>query len=276
VTPYVVEKIVDADGNVISEHTTEVKRTVISEETSSLVAACLEAGVSGDGGAKNAYVAGYKVAAKTGTSQKFDILDENGNSYLRIGSCVAFAPSDDAEIAVIIVVDEPQNGKYGSMVAAPYISGLLTNVLPYLNFEATYSEQDKTAVVGSYVNMSTSEAKQSLEAAGLAYRVIGDGETVVSQVPGADTVLRCENGCVLLYTEGTAEEYTVVPSLVGLDAQAANTLLIGAGLNIEIVGAQNYYMGKDVVVTAQSAEPGLKVKRGTVIKVTFLHTDDED
>ena len=276
VTPYLVERVVDAEGNTLSQHEIQVKRSVISEKTSSLVADCLEGGVSGDGGAKNAYVAGYKVAAKTGTSQKFDILDENGNSYLRVGSCVAFAPADDPEIAVIIVVDEPQNGKYGSMVAAPYISGLLTNVLPYLNFEAKYGDKDKTATVGNYKNLTPSEAKKSISSLGLNCRVIGTGGVVLSQVPESGTALGCETGCVLLYTEDTTPEYTVVPNIVGLDAQTANQKLLNSGLNIAIGGAQNYYIGQNVVATAQSIEPGLKVKRGTIIQVTFLHTDDED
>ncbi len=276
VTPYLVQKVVDADGNVISEHETDIKRTVISEETSRQIAACLEEGVSGNGGAKNAYVAGYKVAAKTGTSQKFDILDENGNSYLRVGSCVAFAPSDQPEIACIIVVDEPQNGKYGSMVAAPYISGLLTNVLPYLNFEAKYSEEDRTAVVGNYVGQSVTDAKKALKDAGLTCRVIGDGTQITSQVPSPETVLRCEGGCVLLYTDGALEEYTTVPNLRGLDAQTANAMLLNAGLNIEVAGAKNFYIGQNATVITQGVEPGLKVKRGTVVRVTFLHTDDQD
>ena len=130
VTPYLVERILDPEGNVVFTHETEVRRQVVSREAAGTVSAILEEGVSGTGGARNAYVKGYKVAAKTGTSQKFDVLDANGNSFLRVGSCVAFAPSDEPEIAAIIVVDEPQTAKYGAIVAAPYISSLLTSVLP--------------------------------------------------------------------------------------------------------------------------------------------------
>ena len=276
VTPYVVEQIVDTNGAVVWEHETTVKRTVISEETSRLVAACLEGGVSGDGGAKNAYVSGYQVAAKTGTSQKFDVLDENGNSYLRVGSCVAFAPADNPEIAVLIVVDEPQNGKYGSMVAAPYISGVLTSVLPYLEYEPHYSDEESEVPVGEYGGMTVSEASKAVKNAGLSCRVVGNGDTVLSQIPAPGTALRPSlGGSVLLYTGGD-EEYTTVPSLVGMDAQSANAALIAAGLNIEVAGARNYYIGKEVYVTAQSAQAGLKVKKGTVVTLTFLHTDDED
>ena len=277
VTPYLVEKILDPNGNVISQHETSVKRHVISEETSRLVAECLEGGVSGDGGAKNAYVAGYKVAAKTGTSQKFDILDENGNSYLRVGSCVAFAPSDSPEIAVIIVVDEPQNGKYGSMVAAPYISGFLSKALPYLEHEAKYAEEDRTALVGSYSGMSVSDARKAITADGLSVRVFGDGDTVLSQSPSPDTTLLCSIGSVILYTtDGTEDAFVAVPQLIGLTAESANKALLDAGLNVAYDGIKNYYIGKESVVTEQSAESGLKVRKGTVIHLRFLYTDDQD
>ena len=94
VTPYLVERVIDPNGKVVFTHETEVKRQVVGADAAQTVAAILEEGVSGTGGARNAYVKGYKVAAKTGTSQKFDILDENGNSYLRIGSCVCSYLSD--------------------------------------------------------------------------------------------------------------------------------------------------------------------------------------
>ncbi len=276
VTPYVVEKVVAPDGTILSEHETEIKRQVISETTSKLIAACLEGGVSGDGGAKNAYVPGYTVAAKTGTSQKFDILDENGNSYLRVGSCVAFAPAEQPELAVIIVVDEPQNGKYGSMVAAPYISALLTNVLPYLEHEAQYRSEDVTVNVGQYVGMTAQSAKQTVDKSGLACRVVGDGKTIIRQIPDQGTTLLQSLGSVILITDGAENDLVTVPKITGMSAEEANACLINAGLNISVLGAKNYYIGNHVIATTQSAEPGLKVPRGTVIEVTFLHTDDED
>ncbi len=276
VTPYLVEKVISPDGSILSEHETEVKRQVISEETSRLIAACLEGGVSGDGGAKNAYVPGYQVAAKTGTSQKFDILDENGNSYLRVGSCVAFAPADNPELAVIIVVDEPQNGKYGSMVAAPYISAFLTNALPYLEHEAEYRKEDKTVTLENYTGMTTTEARLAIQKSGLSVRIVGNGDHVVRQVPDVGTTLLSSLGSVILLTDGAEPELVSVPNVVGLTAEEANTRLINAGFNISIKGAQNFYIGKNVIAVMQSAEPGMKLPRGTVIEVTFLHTDDQD
>ena len=168
VTPHVLDKVVDSDGNVIESFDTKVKRQVISESTSKYLSTILEEGVSGDGGAKNAYVLGYKVAAKTGTSQKRDILDENGNSYLYVGSCVAYAPADDPQIAVLIVCDEPLGSTiYGSMVAAPYISNLLEEVLPYLGVETSYDEdyQKKAHVnVWNYVGFTVESATMNLSA----------------------------------------------------------------------------------------------------------------
>lgn len=276
VTPYLVEQIVAPDGTVTYQHETAVKRQVISKETATQIATCLEEGVSGDGGAKNAYVAGFKIAAKTGTSQKFDVLDENGNSYLRVGSCVAFAPADQPEIAMIIVVDEPQYEKYGSIVAAPYISAFMEKALPYLGHEANYTDADKTVLTEDYVGMSLSNAQKALKTAGLSYRVIGGGDTVLSQVPSPDTLLNVSLGTVILYTEEVGPEYASVPDLVGMDAQSATVLLMQRGFNVAIRGAKNYYIGKDVYVVAQDVQPGLKVKKGTVITLTFLHKDGTD
>ena len=122
----------------------------ISEEVANTVADILEEGVSGNGGAKNAYVDGYKIAAKTGTSQKFDVLDSNGNSYLRIGSTVAYTESLDNGICAIIVVDEPQcEVKYGSVVAAPYISSLFSEILSYLQYEKEDNTSSQSSIYKS-------------------------------------------------------------------------------------------------------------------------------
>lgn len=267
VTPYVVDKIVDSSGKVISEHTIEVKRTVISKEVAEEIAASLEAGVSGDGGAKNAYVEGYKVAAKTGTSQKFDVLDANGNSYLRIGSTVAFAPSDESGIAAIIVVDEPTSTvKYGSVVAAPYISNLFTKILPYLEYES--NEEKINIKVENYVGMPIDAAVDKIKKLGLGYTVIGDGKTVIRQTPNKDNKITSRNSTIILYTTDS-EEYVTVPKLVGLNINDAATLAINIGLNISVCG----YFG---VVTEQSFPVGAIVRRGEVIKLKTLILDYED
>lgn len=275
VEPYVVDKIVDSNGKVISEHETVIKHRVISEEVANIVAATLEEGVSGEGGAKNAYVEGYSVAAKTGTSEKFDILDENGRSYLRIGSTVAFAPSDESGIAVIIVVDEPQSQvKYGSVVAAPYISALLTDILPYLDYNSSVVKADFT--VGNYVGMNISSAKKLLKDSGIEYTVVGDGTVVLSQIPDANVDITPSLSRITLYTVKNEDEYITVPTLTGLSLGEANILAAEAGLNIQIKGLNDPTRNHIFTVVYQSLTPGQRVKKGSVIILSALGMDFED
>ena len=274
VQPYVVQRVIDSNGNIVSEHKTVEKRQVISKETADTVAKILEEGVSGDGGAKNAYVDGYEVAAKTGTSQKFDILDANGNSYLRIGSTVAFATAADSGIAVIIVVDEPQsNVKYGSVVAAPYISNLLTDVLPYLGYKST--KESSVVTVEDYTGLALTDAKEKLNSQNVNYIVIGSGDTVLYQIPKANSDIIRNMSAVHLYTEEYDVENVTVPTLTGLSIKDANLLAVQCGLNIKIKGGIS---GKCTTLTViyQSLPVGAKVKRGTVIELNVIGLDFED
>lgn len=274
VQPYVVERIIDSKGNVISQHETVEKRQVISKEVAEEVAKVLEEGVSGDGGAKNAFVDGYQVAAKTGTSQKFDILDANGNSYLRIGSTVAFAPSNDSGIAVIIVVDEPQtNVKYGSVVAAPYISNLLTEVLPYLGYKST--KESSTVTLGNYVGKTLDNATKILKEENINFSIIGNGNSVLYQVPPSNSNILRNVSTVYLYTEHLDEETVTVPALSGLSVKEANILAVESGLNIRINGGLSENC-TSLTVTSQSLPAGAKVKRGTVITLGVMGLDFED
>lgn len=274
VEPYIVDKVVDESGNVISEHGTVTKGQAVSTEVASALAKVLEEGVSGDGGAKNAYVEGYEVAAKTGTSQKFDILDENGNSYLRIGSTVAFAPIDSSGIAVIIVVDEPQSQvKYGSTVAAPYISALLTKVLPYLEYES--EAKSDTYTTEAYRGMNINSAKKLLSDNNIKYEVIGSGNIVTSQLPEKGVDITPSLSTVYLFTDNCEAEYINVPSLVGLTALEANRLATNCGLNIKLLGIIDP-TSTLLTVTEQSIPPGTRVKRGEVITIKLYQTDFED
>lgn len=276
VVPYLVETVTDCDGKVVSRHEASVKRQVISQESAAKVAAILEAGVSGDGGARNAFVDGYKVAAKTGTSQKFDILDANGNSYLRVGSCVAFAPSDDAEIAAIIVVDEPMTAKYGAVVAAPYISSLLDSVLPYLETAATGELRSERETVQDLVGLTVPQVRTAMRSSKLSYRIIGDGDTVVSQFPSKGVTLDVSLGKIILYTNGAVSETTLAPNLLGLNATEANARLAAAGLNVAILGIRGKGGDSGAVVTAQSHPPGTALPIGSVIRITVIYPDDQD
>ena len=275
VTPYVVDKIIDPSGVVTYQHECVVGERVISEEVARIVTEALIAGVDGDGGAKNAGVDGYSVAAKTGTSQKFDILDENGNSYLRIGSTVAYAPSNNGGIAVIIVCDEPSDSvKYGSVVAAPYVSELLEKVLPYLEYESKNPKERIT--VGDYVGLSTEEAIKTLKASGIDYEIIGDGDSIISQTPRSGDVVSASLSRVILYTEKREDEYVSVPALVGLSASDASAQLLSLGLNLCFNGVALPQGAGTYTVTHQSHPNGARVHRGTTVTLTVIKTDHED
>ena len=279
VTPHVMKKVIDTDGNVIDTYETNVVRQAISEETSKTLADILEKGVSGNGGAKNAYVAGYKVAAKTGTSQKRDKLDKHGQDTLRVGSCVAFAPADDPQIAVLILVDEPSAGSmYGSVVAAPYVSKFLASALPYLGFEPQYAEGEEAAVessVGRYEGLTTTSAISQLEKGGFKYVIVGEGGTVTAQSPASGTIVSNLAKVVILYTGNeTPKESVEVPNVVGKTAEAANRLIINKNLNIRIEGAANFTSGSGATVIEQSPAAGEFVPEGTVITLTFRHLSD--
>ena len=269
VTPYVVKKIIDDSGNVVFERDTEVKRRVISEEVANTVSQILADGVSGDGGAKNARVDGYVIAAKTGTSEKFDILDENGNSYLRIASTVAYNVSENGGIATIIVVDEPQGSvKYGSVVAAPYVSALLTQILPYLGYE---SDKVKDEISVPYLIGHTVEsAKDKLNGLGLKYEIIGDGDLVLAQSPTHHDTISSENSTVILYTIKEVD-YVTVPNLVGKEISEAAKECAVLGLNIRLSGSID-----GGCVVAQSLPVGARVNKGSVIELTAMIRDYED
>ena len=275
VTPYLVQRVIGADGRIISEHEPQVKRQVISESVAKIVSQILIEGVDGDGGAKNAGVSGYDIAAKTGTSQKFDILDENGNSYLRIGSTVAYALNGDQGISMIIVVDEPtSNVKYGSVVAAPYVSTLMEKILPYLEYKSDADEINLS--VENYVGMNLKSAQARLDKQNISYEIVGNGSTVVAQTPTAGDIVTSALSKVILYTDKSVGEYTTVPTLVGKPLLDAIRLAINAGLNIRLVGIGSTSPGATDTICEQSLPAGDSVKRGTVITIRAIVGDYED
>ena len=274
VTPYLVERVIDADGNTVSDHEAEVRRQVIDEDVAKLVSEILIEGVSGDGGAKNAGVAGYDIAAKTGTSQKFDILDENGSSYLRIGSTVAYATSGESGIATIIVVDEPTSEvKYGSTVAAPYVSELLESILPYLEFKS--NDETVNRAVEDYVGMNVNSAKSRLDELKISYEVVGGGDVVIGQTPSGGESFSYPISRVILYTEERSESVTV-PSLVGMTLGEAIAMATNAGLNLKLVGMSAGLPRGSDVVCEQSIAAGEVVARGSVITLRAITTKFED
>ena len=310
-TPYIVEKITDKSGNVVFSRDTELKRQTISEDTCKAISQILEEGVSGDGGAKNAYVAGYKVAAKTGTSEKKErecprcgytgVPTKIGEETLfvcsvckytadadrfevsedYICSTVAYAPADDPQVAIIIIVDEPTEGTlYGSTVAAPYVADALENILPQLGITAEYSESELAKLsinVGSYRNWSVNSAIEHITEKGLDYEIVGSGDIVAAQKPAAGAAIEKSNGKIYLYTESSlVTQDVVVPQLVGTNPAQANAILIGLGLNIKIEGSKNHLTGTSAKVIEQSIPAGTKVAKGEVIVLTFRHMDGDE
>ena len=282
-TPHLVKEVVDSEGNTVKSFGVEQKRQVISEKTASTLATVLEQGVSGGAGAKNAYVAGYRVAAKTGTSEKIDKKNEmgDGRDYY-VCSCVGVAPAEDPEIAVIFLVDEPTKGVlYGSTVAAPYLANIMRDTLPYLGVEAEYTQKElenlavKTpSLLGLYGSIAEAEA----ELLGIEVEIVGPrGGMVRAQYPAADTMMEGHNAKIILYTDSQPEKTLVtVPDLSGKTAVSANQILANYGLNIRIAGTNNYMSGSGAVAVTQSHAPGTQVEKGTVITVTFRNQDADD
>lgn len=281
VTPHFLESFVDGEGNVVERYDATERRQVVSTETCRTLIDILEKGVSGDGGAKNAYVAGYRVAAKTGTSEKRDKVDAAGEKSYRIGSTVAFAPAEDPQIAVLIMVDEPMGGSvYGSIVAAPYVANLLKVVLPYMGIEANYTaeELEKLEVnLLDYTGWLVDDAVRSMGYVGLDYTVVGNGTKVTHQIPPGGAQLAKDTGRVIFYCgDETPVNSVTVPDVMGRSASVANKMLIDAGLNVRIEGTRNYGTGAGAVVVAQSPAADASVTPGTIVTVEFRYLDGTD
>ena len=264
--PYVVSQVLDGDGNVISNTEPVVVRQVISEETSALVASYAEQVVSGSGGSgARAAVPGYRIGGKTGTSQK---LDQDGDDIIL--SFYGFAPADDPEIAVLVMLDEPQkNNQYGSVIAAPVVGNILADILPYLGFEPNYTEEQLSSAdmaTPYLINYGLQDAQTNLVQAGLQYRVVGNGTVVVNQTPGAAMPIP-GGGTVVLYTEEIEKQTAAVPYVIGKSGNEANRMILNSGFNIKIEGESIEHEG--CVAVSQSIEAGENAEIGTVITVTF-------
>ena len=262
VTPHIIKEIKDDDGNTLASFGTNEVRQVISKETAETISEILAEGVATNGGAKNAYVKGYSVAAKTGTSEK-------GTTNARICSTIAYAPSYDPQVVCLLIIDEPTIGSiYGSTVAAPYVSKILEEVLPYMGIEPQYTEEELASMdmsVSNYRGLSLDAAKQSISAAGLKYEVVGNGTSVVNQIPASGSRMSKDGGRIILYTEDVEESRdAVVPNVVGMTAEKANKALTDAGLNVHLDGAT---IGAGAEVYSQSILPGTVVAKGTVVEI---------
>lgn len=263
--PYVVDSKLDSDGNVVYKTTPTVKRQVISEKTASTVADMMEQVVS-IGTGKNAYVAGYHVAGKTGTSEKIGIE----GAY--IASFAGFAPADNPEISILIAIDEPTGDHGGSTVAAPITGMLLEKILTYLNVEPQYEDDELSSissVAPSLVGKTVGDAK--VAASKFTVKVVGSGEKVLSQTPAAGQQMR-SGGVIVVYTEENAAKQTAtVPNLCNMSMSQANSAAVNAGFNIRLSGTTN---SGEVLSYKQSVNAGEEAEIGSVITVYFKTTED--
>lgn len=275
--PYLVDSVVDAEGNIVVGNEPTVVRQVVSEKTSSTVRTILESvvGDSKEGTGKNAYVAGYTIGGKTGTSTNTELQVKTGEKEY-IVSFVGFAPADDPEVCILVLLDGPssESGIYvsGGQMAAPTVGNMMSEILPYLGVKGNLSEDDMTSVnmqVPYVINKPVDEGTASLQNNGFKVRVVGEGDTIKNQMPasGATVITGTE---VIIYTgeeEKPTDEVTV-PDVAGMGYNEAKSTLENAGLYIKTSGAAITVSG--VTVSRQSVEAGESVVRGTVVEVTLV------
>ena len=268
VQPHMVEKVLDENNKVKKTVASSTKRQVISESTSATMRELLN--FVSENGAKNSLVAGYNIGAKTGTSQKVSKILQTGDKRLYIGSCATVAPIEKPEIAVFVMLDEPKGEKYyGGAISAPVNSKIMADILPYLGFEPSYTEEQlqKLAItVPDTVGNAIADAKGKITTQKLEYKGGGNGEKVVRQLPAAGSKV-ISGGVVILYTEDGAEvTKATVPNFKGLSATDVNAAAARAGVNVEFSG--NTSTG-GLKAYKQSVEAGKEVDAGTVITVYF-------
>ncbi|NLT57698.1 MAG: PASTA domain-containing protein [Clostridiales bacterium] len=275
--PYLVSKIVDDEGNVIKDFEPVVKRQVISEETSNKVASMLEAVVA-NGTGRNAYIKGYRIGGKTGTSEKIDEKNEQGVADKRISSFCGFAPADNPQIAILMILDEPQVGQVtGGLIAAPVVRKMFEDILPYLGLMPQYTEEELASLEKSVPDVTAlpvEKARATLREAGFTPQVVGQGTEVLEQVPRAALKL-AKGGKVLLYTELEETSYSAeVPDVRGLSAEAAGEKLSRAGFNLRATGKD--ITEQNVTAGMQFPAAGDMAVVGSVVEVEFIHEAESE
>lgn len=268
VQPHVVKQILDANGKVVKNTSTETKRQVISESVSKEMCGILEENAT-TGSGKNGYVAGYRVGGKTGTSEKLiDVNDDGSDDY--IASFCGFAPANNPQYAALVFFDAPLGGSYyGSEVAAPVFASIMSEVLPYLDVAAQYTDEEMSNIdtaAGSYTGQSIEDATKAAEADGFTVTVKGEGSTVISQSPATGASIPT-GGTIVLYTDQSAStDKVTVPNFVGMGVSEVNGLAAANNLNVSMTGMVS---SSDGTSTSQSIPEGNQVSPGTVITVTF-------
>lgn len=271
-TPYIVDRFVDEQGNTIVQNEPVVRRQVISPSTSEKMLTYMEQVIL-RGTGTNAYVPGYRIAGKTGTSEK---LGKKEKVY--IASFAGVAPADDPSVAVLILIDEPGGVNYsGGVIASPVGGQVFEKILPYLGIEPVYTEEElnnMSSPTPEVVGLQTAEAEQQLQNKGYEVRVIGDGEKVLSQSPEAGRSIMDE-GIIILYTqEGVTSAKATVPDFSGMTVGEANYYASQNGLNIKITGST--LMTNAVKAYRQSEAAGTQVEPGTIVTVYFRSDEAND
>ncbi len=276
--PYVVDALVDANGNVVEQYEPKVVRQIVSEKTSETMCNLIESVVSrGTGG--NAYVAGYRVGGKTGTSEKRDKSIAEGKDFY-IASFLGVAPCDDPEVAVLVLLDEPTGAMHqGGQIAAPVVGKIMNEILPYLGVEAQYTDEEMESMthkVPVFVGGPVDWAKDVVEnEVGLKVEVVGDGEEVTAQYPHSGSSV-ASNSTVILYC-GVEPDTTPVkiPNLAGMTYKEAVDYVKMIGLYLDATGVLGSTSSSTFTVQSQypSADDGY-IPFGSVISVDFYTNDN--
>ena len=275
--PYVVSEVLDQNGNTVLKQEPTAVRRVIREETSKTMCELLRSVVT-EGTAKNANVFGFSIGGKTGTSEKIDVLDENGQPTLdKIVSFVGVAPMDDPQYIVLVALDTPSRstGLYisGGVMAAPTVGAVMGDILPYLGVSHYYTEEDaagKTVVLRDMTGMTKKDAEKYLKENSLTGVYLGVGETVTDQIPGPGRSLPGASQILVYMGEEAADREVEVPDFLGMHRQQANDTAGSLGLYILPKG--NKEVASYVTATSQSIPKGKKVPVGTMIEIEFADT----
>ncbi len=279
--PYIVSEVVDSQGKTLLKQTPTLVRQVISAETSKTMCTLMESVVT-EGTAKNAAVAGFSIGGKTGTSEKIDVFDDQGQRVLdKIVSFVGVAPMNDPEYIVLVALDTPSRstGIYisGGVMAAPTVGNVMSDILPYLGVERSYDEGDaagKALIMPELMGLTAEQAQDKIKRLGLSIKIVGSGDTVTGQIPAAGQTVPGDSE-VLVYFGETAQIQTVkVPSFAGMNRQQAADAAGKLGLYILVAG--NPSTDPKVTVTGQSIAAGTEVKQGTTIRLEFTDTNIRD
>ena len=269
--PYIVDQVLDDEGNVIGQHDSTPIRQVISEETSAKVRQCLEYVVA-QGTGKNGQVAGYRIGGKTGTADKTETRNTTKEIVV---SFMCFAPADDPQYIMLLTMDTPSRttGTYpsGGNMVAPTASSIMAEILPYLGIEPDYTAEEMAGAdtaVPNVVGKSAADAKTVLESAGFSCKTVGSGETVTDQTPAGGAIVPNNANIILYLGAEKSNAPCTVPNVVGKTAAQANQALTDAGLIMKVAGATSATSG-NVFAISQDKEAGTELKAGSVVTVQF-------